>query len=600
MAVSSEPDMILATDVGSTTSKARLFKKIGGEYRFVVAGEAPTTVESPFNDVRVGVRNAIKQIEDLTGTKFLTDDGSLKKDTFYVSTSSAGGGLQIMVSGVIRRMTAESGERAALGAGAIVLDVLAIDDGREIHEKIKRMRSLRPDMILMVGGTDMGDEMDLIETAELFISAKPSPRFGLDFKLPVIFAGNRAVQNRIREILCSEFALKIVPNIRPTLDVEYIDPARDGIHEFYLEHVMSHAPGYPDLMKWTSAPILPTPAGEGMMFRVFAESHNVNMLGVGLGGATTNIYSIYDGKFVRSVSANLGMSYSICNVLKETGLENIMRWIPLDLEEDNVRNVLRNKMIRPTTIPDSLVELMIEHAVAREAIRLGFEAHKSLATPLRGARREKDISAIGRGFEYKIMTYIDMMRINYLGGTGGLLSHAPRRVQSALMLIDSFRVEGVTRLFQDSVFMIPHLGVLSTVNPKAAINILEKDCLVKIGTCIAPSGLAEDGVDALTISEKMPDGTTLVKVIPYGRMELIPLGEGQKAEVEIKPHSNLDVGMGRGKSMKTEVEGGVVGIIIDTRGRPLVLPKDERVRKKKLIEWYTAVGAYPEGFLKGE
>ena len=106
--------MILATDVGSTTSKAILIKKTNGEYRLACRGEAPTTVEVPFNDVRVGVRNAVRQIEDQMGFKFFDEGGSLKKDTFYVSTSSAGGGLQIMVSGVIRRMTAESGERAVV------------------------------------------------------------------------------------------------------------------------------------------------------------------------------------------------------------------------------------------------------------------------------------------------------------------------------------------------------------------------------------------------------------------------------------------------------------------------------------------------------
>jgi N-acetylglucosamine kinase-like BadF-type ATPase len=39
-----EMEYILATDVGSTTTKARFFKKMeNGEWRFVVAGETPTT-----------------------------------------------------------------------------------------------------------------------------------------------------------------------------------------------------------------------------------------------------------------------------------------------------------------------------------------------------------------------------------------------------------------------------------------------------------------------------------------------------------------------------------------------------------------------------
>lgn len=55
----------------------------------------------------------------------------------------------MLVTGVIKTMTAESAERAALGAGAIVMDVLSADDGRKAHEKIQLIRRLRPDMILM-------------------------------------------------------------------------------------------------------------------------------------------------------------------------------------------------------------------------------------------------------------------------------------------------------------------------------------------------------------------------------------------------------------------------------------------------------------------
>ena len=151
-------NIILATDCGSTTSKARFFKKIGDEYRFVVSGEAPTTVEAPFEDVTLGVRNAVREVEELTGHKLLGSQGIITPSKgnegadLYVTTSSAGGGLQMMVAGVVKTMTAESAERAALGAGAIVMDVIAVDDGRRPYEKIERIRYLRPDMILMAGG----------------------------------------------------------------------------------------------------------------------------------------------------------------------------------------------------------------------------------------------------------------------------------------------------------------------------------------------------------------------------------------------------------------------------------------------------------------
>jgi uncharacterized protein (TIGR01319 family) len=602
-------EVILATDCGSTTSKARFFKKIGNEYRYVTSGEAPTTVEAPYEDVTLGVRNAVREVEELTGHKLLSPEGIISPSRgekegvdLYITTSSAGGGLQMQVAGIIRTMTAESAERAALGAGAIVMDVLSIDDGREPWEKIEKMRFLRPDMILLAGGIDGGSISHIVELAEFIKAASPQHRLGAEFEVPIVFAGNRAARPLVKDLIGDNFALQIVDNIRPTLEVENPEPARTAVHQLFMEHVMSHAPGYTKLMKWTPVPIMPTPAGEGAMFRTFAQAHKANLLGVGLGGATTNVYSYYNEKFVRSVSANLGMSYSICNVMKEATLENILRWIPFKVSRAEVSDRLRNKMIRPTTIPHTLKQLIIEHAVAREALRLGLEHHKLIARPLLGAKRDQSIEE-RLGSQIRTGTYIDMARIEWVGGTGGLLSHAPRRVQSMLNLIDGFQVEGITKLFQDSVFMIPHLGVLSTVHRKAALDIFEKDCLIRLGTCVAFSGkLSEEdyGKAVASLTIKMPDGEVLEKDIEYGTVQRIKLEEGKTAEVEGRVYSPFSISTRTGDSRRFEakIEGGVVGILIDARGRPIDLPQDDQARRMKLCEWFSLLDAYPASVLE--
>ncbi|PMB14598.1 glutamate mutase L, partial [Fischerella thermalis] len=180
----------------------------------------------------------------------------------YLSTSSAGGGLQMMVMGVVRQMSAESAQRAALGAGAIIMDVIAIDDGRKDYQKIQRLRELRPDIVLLSGGTDGGTITHLVELAELLIAADPRPRFGT-MNLPVIFAGNKDARDEIRHVLGERFDLRIVDNLRPDLDRENLGPAREAIHELFLEHVMQQAPGYSKLMTWTSADIMSTPNAVG-------------------------------------------------------------------------------------------------------------------------------------------------------------------------------------------------------------------------------------------------------------------------------------------------------------------------------------------------
>ncbi|MGA1267011.1 MAG: glutamate mutase L, partial [Phycisphaerales bacterium] len=201
--------VVVATDCGSTTTKAILLERRDGADRQTHRGEAPTTVEEPLADVTLGVTNAVTELQELSGRTLVNADGTIRHRSgpddphgcdIYVSTSSAGGGLQMMVAGVVREMTAESAKRAALGAGAIVMDTIAGNDRRKPHEQIQRIRELRPDMVLVSGGTDGGDRRKVVEIAELIAPAKPRPRFGSEFRLPVIYAGNRDAAEAIRGV----------------------------------------------------------------------------------------------------------------------------------------------------------------------------------------------------------------------------------------------------------------------------------------------------------------------------------------------------------------------------------------------------------------
>ncbi len=606
--------VILATDCGSTTTKAILIEYHDGEYRLIVRGEAPTTVEAPFEDVTMGVLNAINEVEELSGRKILDEnnkiinlakegDGNKVGTDIYVSTSSAGGGLQMMVAGVVRKMTAESAERAALGAGAIVMDAIASNDKRLPHEQIERIRHLRPDMILLSGGIDGGTTTHVVELAELISAADPKPRLGSGYNLPVIYAGNVDAREAIKETLDSKTALDIVDNLRPVLERENLYPAREKIHDLFMEHVMAQAPGYNRLMEWTDAPIMPTPGAVGKIIKRVADEENIEAMGVDIGGATTDVFSVFrpesklEGEFNRTVSANLGMSYSVSNVFAEATLPKVMRWVPFDMDERDLRNRVKNKMIRPTTIPQSLNELIFEQAIAKEALRLAFIQHKSFATELKGVQQQRTIAD---AFDQTAAgaTIVNMMTLDILIGSGGVLSHAPRRQQAALMMIDAFQPEGITRLAVDSIFMMPQLGVLSEVHPKAATEVFNKDCLIHLGTNVAPAGTdVKEGREMMEYRIELPDGKVEEGKIIYGQMKLIKLGFGEDgmpltAKATLKPDRHFDIGKGKGNTVHTDLSGGIVGIILDGRGRPFDLPTDPKIRVSKLKEWMLELDIY--------
>jgi len=593
---------ILAADVGSTTTKAILIERGTDGFRLAARGEAPTTVEFPHEDVMVGVHNALRRLEQSSGRHLLSDGHLITPAVdgqgvdLFVATSSAGGGLQMTVAGIIKTLTAESAQRCALGAGAIVMDVVSIDDARLVVERIRRLKEMRPDMILLSGGTDNGDISHVAAIAEYIAAANPKPRLGGDVRVPVIYAGNIKAREYVEDVLGEIMDVRIVDNIRPKLDEEVLEPARAAIHDLFLEHVMAQAPGYPSLLAMTESRIQPTPMAVGKILRKLAETNQVNILAVDIGGATTDVFSVMNGAFHRSVSANLGMSYSLANVLAESGTERVMRWLPFALSERDLRNWTANKMIRPTTLPQTVDELAFEHAIAREAIRLSFDSHSKLAVTLRGVQQKRTFDDV---FDQRLtgQPLVHLSQLDVIVGSGGVLSNAPRRSQAMMMLIDAIQPEGVSRLFVDSVFMMPHLGAISDLHPEVALEVLLRDCLVPLGSCIAPKASPRPGELLAVVSLSLPDGRQERIELRGGRLIRLPLGANERAGFTVEPRRGVDMGAGPGRRVAGEVAGGEVGLILDGRGRPIAFPARADQRAERVLEWLTAVDGYDQELL---
>jgi uncharacterized protein (TIGR01319 family) len=576
---------VLVTDCGSTTTKALLFEQKPDRWHQTFRGEAPTTVEEPVANVTVGALNAFAEVQELSARSILqegespfvvTDRDPAAGIDLYLSTSSAGGGLQMLVAGVVGNITTESAERAALGAGAIVMDAVSADDAREDYERIERIRHIKPDIVLLTGGVDGGSTQHVVEMAEILVAAAPRPRFGDTLKLPVIYAGNADAATEVQNILSRFAQLVVVPNVRPTIEHENLGPAREAIHEFFLSHVMSHSPGYGKLMSWSPVPIMPTPAAVGDIVESYSATSGYNVLCVDIGGATTDVFSVFRDKsgtpaFNRTVSANLGMSYSVANVLLEAGTESIKRWLPFEIGNSELRDRLLNKMIRPTSIPQTVEDLFVEQAVCREALRLSLKHHRSLAIGLE-APKDKGIADVFRQSSERY-ELVDLMKLDVVIGSGGVLSHAPVRMQAALMMLEGFGLEGVTQLSVDSIFMMPHLGVLASVHPVAAREIFENDCLVHLGCAVVP-----------VCPSKVPESSVLAEVfldsqrvgeVRANEVERIPTPPRGTATIRVVPlRRSVNVGAGVGEVVERRIELGECGILCDGRNRPIVMPRD--------------------------
>jgi len=560
----STDESYIIVDIDSKTTKAILVEGSADGYRLGGVSETMTTMEAPVLDVAAGVKTALAELEGSTGKKVL-EGGRPSAANRFMASSSTGGGLHMVVGGVTGIISGESAQRAALGAGALLMDQFAKDDGRPHFEKVARLRSLKPDIMLMAGGTDGGAVAQVLEMAELVNTADVKPRFGEEYQLPFIYAGNVEIRDRVKKVLGEDhYATKMVENVRPVISKENLGPAREGIYDAYMEHVIVHSPGYDELLGWTEEPLLPTQAAVGKLLYAYAESRAVNLIGVDVGGETTDVYSVFNGVFNRSLNADIGITYGVMNIVKETGLGNVMRWLPPEMDEREVRNTVGNMMLHEyeTLSPG---QKTIQAAVAREAVRLGIEKHKEVASRLKGTLVGRTLSDI---FDQALeKTIINLFKTHIVVGKGKVFRDQSA-LESAMILVDSLEPMGITEIMVDRSSIMPHLGNLLGVNHDAALQIMVEESLTSLATCVAPMGKAKEGEEAVTV-QLMLNGSEVVESVKVGDISIVPLGVDEVAEAIFTPNRRLDLGAGKGKQVKKQVQGGEVGLLLDARGRPL-------------------------------
>ncbi len=178
----SEEESYLIVDIDSHHTKAALIERAGDGYRCQGTSEAPTTVDPPELDVTIGVERAIRGLGQKLGKELWTSGGP-SGDHRLLCSSSTSGGIYMNVAGLIRNISTESAQRAALGAGALLMDVFSYNDRQPRFKIIERMRRLKPEIFLLAGGTDGGAEKQVIAMARLIEYADVKPRFGARARL---------------------------------------------------------------------------------------------------------------------------------------------------------------------------------------------------------------------------------------------------------------------------------------------------------------------------------------------------------------------------------------------------------------------------------
>ncbi len=453
------PEYVVCVDTGSTFTKAAAVLVDGPEPgRLLATTSVPTTV-GPGRDVLTGLDAAVAEVVEEAG-------GAPRE---VRACSSAGGGLRLAVVGYERVVTAEAGARVGLSAGAKVVHV---SSGPLDRDGITALRADRPDVVLLVGGTDGGDVEVLRHNAERLARSGPA--------VPYVVGGNSDAREDVTAVLARRHRT-VVPcaNVLPRIGVLDPLPARAAIRDVFVRHViggkgLTRGPRFASLVRGATPDLVLTGV------ELLADTGVGDVLLVDVGGATTDVYSaltpdaeeaelhrevvevLWRG---RTVEGDLGMRWSAPGVVAAALAERL-------LEPDAaapLEEAARRRHDDPGLLPATDAEREVDAVLARLALTVALRRHARPVDTAEGHTPGRDLS-----------------RVSLVVASGGVFRHAdPERLAEVLAPVGTdhaggWRVPRSPRLTVDQRYVVAAAGLLAEDHPEAAAGLL-RGALVEVG-----------------------------------------------------------------------------------------------------------------------
>jgi len=578
---SAKGNSLLAIDIGTINTRAAYFDIIEGKYRFINVGQSPTTSNAPVRNVMIGVQLAIENLQGMIGKSLMDDEGRLitpsQPDGLgvdnVVSSISLGPTITTLIVGLLPDVSLKSIENLAQTANTNVVDCIQLNDPRRADEQVDAIIQNKPELVLIAGGMDGGARkfiQKILEVIGLGIFLAPEEKHPT-----VLFAGNKQLaQEVITSLNNIASRVYVSPNIRPSLDVEDLAPAQRQLADIVVELRQKLMPELEEIRMLSGGNLVSSSYAQGRMTRFLSSyfGSGKGTLSIDIGASAISLGASFDKELHLSVFPQLGIGQSLSNLLAHTKLDEIVRWLPIDISPGTVRDYLFQKSIYPGAIPVTKEELAIEQAIVRQNLTL---ASQWMLERLPGRLRAQ-------------VGFFPTFEPIIAGGTA--ITHAANPAQKLLMLLDGLQPAGITTIALDQFNLLASLGAIAEVNPLLTVQALDAGILSYLATVISPISSVEYGTPIVSARLIRDDGTETASEIMMGNLQRLPLGSRQTARLQLRPLQNADVGLGFGCAGEVEVIGSSIGIVIDARGRPLRLPPDSAQRRALVQKWLNTVG----------
>lgn len=440
-------------DLGSTFTKGVAVRLETGE--ILARHQTPSTVDS---DVRSGLKMTLEELAKSTTSE----------PVLSLASSSAAGGLGMVAIGLVPELTGEAARLTALGAGAKVLASLGYKLTTHDRDEIDR-RS--PDIILLAGGTDGGEEEVPLHNARLLTDLPPTT---------IVFAGNRVIADQVERILTTgHHSVVVTENVLPRLDAINADPAQMVIRDIFLDRIV-HAKGLDRAKELVDDIIMPTPAAVLKAVETIHRSSegSSDLLLVDVGGATTDVVSASEGTptepgliptglkdpfYKRTVEGDLGLRHNADVIVASIGLRNVAQRTSTD--EEAASRYLGKIAEDASYIPADDTETAMDVLLSQVAVRVAASRHAGQLEPVLYTQGKDLFRLRGK----------DLRDIKMLIGTGGIFTSpaGPEILRSALFdenHPESLRPKTPT-LLVDTRYVMYAVGLLASRDEGAAMKL---------------------------------------------------------------------------------------------------------------------------------
>lgn len=452
---------VLLVDFGSTYTKVTAVD-LDAECLLGTA-QAYTTVQTDITD---GLNEALEKLKAQTG--------DIEFSETY-ACSSAAGGLRMVCSGLVPELTSEAAKMASLGAGAKLVGLYSYE---MTEEDIEEIIGLKPDIFLLVGGTDGGNKTCILHNAKLLQ--------GLPEQIPIVIAGNRVAAAECRRLL-EGHNVHVCENVMPKFGVLKIESVQSKIREIFLNRIIQ-AKGLTKVSSLMNDIIMPTPAAVLKAMSLLAQGCEGvpgigELVGVDVGGATTDIYSIADGMpqqmttvykglpepyEKRTVEGDIGMRYSIHGIVEAAGIARIAELS--GLSEERALELVDMLGSNTDILPDGDEELeALDRALASMAVETAVARH--------AGTMEEAYTMMGPCL---VQSGKDLRKVGQIVVTGGSLIHTKRTGEIAAHALadpahpESLRPEKAA-VRVDRKYILAAMGLLSQHYPLTALRIMKKE-----------------------------------------------------------------------------------------------------------------------------